>query len=44
LGRIALNRYADPREVADAYVYLASPLARYVTGQRIVVDGGMLID
>ncbi len=44
LGRIALNRYADPREVADAYVYLASPLARYVTGQRIVVDGGMLIE
>src|ERR1700729_3198644 len=44
LGRIALNRYADPREVADAYVYLASPLARYVTGQRIVVGGGMLIE
>lgn len=43
LKAIALNRYADPREIADAFVFLASPLARYVTGQSIVVDGGMLV-
>lgn len=43
LAPIALGRYATPREVADAYVYLASPLSSYITGQRIVVDGGMLL-
>jgi NAD(P)-dependent dehydrogenase (short-subunit alcohol dehydrogenase family) len=40
---IALGRFGDPTEVADIYVWLASDLARYVTGQRVVVDGGMLI-
>ena len=40
---IAMGRYAQPREIADAYVYLASPLSSYVTGQRIVLDGGMLV-
>jgi NAD(P)-dependent dehydrogenase (short-subunit alcohol dehydrogenase family) len=40
---VALGRMAEPREVADAFVYFASPLSGYVTGQRLVVDGGMLI-
>jgi NAD(P)-dependent dehydrogenase (short-subunit alcohol dehydrogenase family) len=40
---IAMGRYADPREIADAFVFLASPLSRYVTGQSIVVDGGMMV-
>jgi len=40
--RVPLGRYATPEEIADAFVFLASPLARYVTGQRLVVDGGML--
>src|SRR5262249_15641458 len=40
--RVPLGRYATPEEIADAFVFLASPLARYVTGQRVVVDGGML--
>ncbi len=39
---IPFGRYGDPREVADAFVFLASPLSEYVTGQTIVVDGGML--
>jgi NAD(P)-dependent dehydrogenase (short-subunit alcohol dehydrogenase family) len=40
LTRIPVGRLADPDEVADVYVYLASELSRYVTGQALVVDGG----
>lgn len=43
IAPISLGRYATPEEVADVFVFLASPLARYVTGQSVVVDGGMLI-
>jgi galactitol 2-dehydrogenase len=42
LGAIPLGRYATPAEVADVFVFLASPLSAYITGQTIVVDGGML--
>lgn len=41
--RIATGRMATPDEIADVYVYLASPLSRYVTGQAHVVDGGWLV-
>jgi NAD(P)-dependent dehydrogenase (short-subunit alcohol dehydrogenase family) len=37
---VAMGRAADVEEVADVFVWLASPLSRYVTGQAIVVDGG----
>ncbi len=36
----ALGRIADPREIADAIVWLASDSASYITGQTILVDGG----
>ncbi len=39
---IPLQRAGDPAEVADAAVFLASDLSRYVTGQVLQVDGGML--
>ena len=37
---IPLRRLGQPREIADAIVWLASDRAAYVTGQTIVVDGG----
>jgi len=40
LRRILLNRYADPEDVAPAFVFLASEDARYITGQILCVDGG----
>lgn len=36
-----LKRLGDPREVAEAIVWLASERASYVTGQTILVDGGL---
>jgi 3-oxoacyl-[acyl-carrier protein] reductase len=39
---IPMKRGGTPEEVADACIFLASDLSRYVTGQVIQVDGGML--
>lgn len=36
---IPLQRFGKPREVADAVVFLASPLAGFISGQSLVVDG-----
>lgn len=36
-----LHRLGDPREVAEAIVWLASERASYITGQTVLVDGGM---
>ena len=43
LSRIALGRLGDPDEVAGVVLFLASELACYITGQVLVVDGGMVI-
>ena len=40
LGRIPMGRFAEPRDVAGAVVYLASPIAAMVTGHVLLVDGG----
>ena len=39
--RIPIGRFAEPEEVASAVLYLATPLARFVNGQVIYVDGGV---
>jgi NAD(P)-dependent dehydrogenase (short-subunit alcohol dehydrogenase family) len=43
LGRIPVGRKGDPEELAAAVVFLASPAGGYVTGQTLVVDGGLTI-
>jgi 3-oxoacyl-[acyl-carrier protein] reductase len=40
-GLIALGRLGSPADVAAAIAFLASDDASYITGQVIVVDGGM---
>jgi 3-oxoacyl-[acyl-carrier protein] reductase len=36
-----MKRLGDPRELADTIVWLASERASYITGQTILVDGGV---
>jgi NAD(P)-dependent dehydrogenase (short-subunit alcohol dehydrogenase family) len=39
-SQTALGRAADPTEIAEAIVFLASPRASYLTGATVPVDGG----
>lgn len=39
-ARIPAGRHARPEEIATAFFFLASPAARFITGQEIVIDGG----
>jgi len=41
LSRVPLKRFAESSEVAAAVCYLASPAAAYITGQTLVMDGGL---
>lgn len=42
-GRIPLRRAAQPDEIAQAVLFLASKRNTYVTGQVLIVDGGSSI-
>ena len=42
LKRIPLNRLGTPADVSNAVLFLASSAADYITGQVVVVDGGMI--
>ena len=43
LKQIPLNCFGSAEDIASAALYLASPEARYVTGQVLTVDGGMVM-
>jgi L-rhamnose 1-dehydrogenase len=39
-GRIPLGRLGAPEDIASVVVFLASDMARYVTGAAVLADGG----
>lgn len=39
--RLSIRRSAEPEEMAWPTVFLCSPLASYMIGQTLIVDGGM---
>jgi len=43
LAQIPLGRLGTPADMAGVALFLASPLAAYVVGQTIVVDGGLIL-
>ncbi len=42
LGQIPLKRFGEGKDVAGVVKFLLSPEASYITGQTLVVDGGMI--
>lgn len=43
LKQIPLNSFGKPEDIAEAALFLAAPGARYITGQVLAVDGGMVM-
>ena len=41
LDSVPLGRAGTPKDVADAVIFLSSPMARWITGSDLVVDGGV---
>lgn len=42
LERSSMNRMAEPEEIADGIIYLASDMSSFMTGQVMIVDGGRM--
>lgn len=43
LARVPMGRFGQPEEMAPAVVFLASEESRYITGQILCIDGGMIM-
>src|SRR3954468_1964698 len=43
LEKVPLGKLGEPDDIAGAVAYLASPEAKYITGQVLTVDGGMVM-
>jgi 3-oxoacyl-[acyl-carrier protein] reductase len=43
LSKIPLSKFGEGEDIAAAVAFLASPEARYITGQVLTVDGGMVM-
>jgi 3-oxoacyl-[acyl-carrier protein] reductase len=43
LTRVPLRRFAQPGDIAEAVMFLASDAATYITGEQLVVDGGVSV-
>jgi NAD(P)-dependent dehydrogenase (short-subunit alcohol dehydrogenase family) len=43
IAKTPLARIGEPADIADVVVFLCSPLARFITGQNLVIDGGMTL-
>jgi len=42
-ARVPLRRMGDPRDIANAYLFLASDEASYISGEVLRVDGGIVV-
>lgn len=42
-GRIPLQRWGEPEEMGHTALFLVSPMASYITGQMLLVDGGITL-
>ena len=43
LGQIPLGRLGEPDDIAPVVRFLVGPAGRYITGQILAVDGGMVM-
>jgi NAD(P)-dependent dehydrogenase (short-subunit alcohol dehydrogenase family) len=41
MAKVPLGRLGEPNDIADACLFLASAGSRWITGQHLIVDGGM---
>lgn len=42
-ARVPLKRWGEPEEMGNAALFLASPMASYISGQMLLVDGGITL-